>query len=156
MKRKKGPVYALCIGVPLAVGALSSIITQNGMPRYELAIKPSFTPPSVLFPIVWTLLYILMGVGMARVWLTGAPGRRRAALLFAVQLAVNFLWTVWFFGLGAYGLAFWWLLLLMGLVVWMLLVFRRIDQAAGYLQIPYALWCAFAALLSRAIWLFNR
>lgn len=156
MKGKAWRSYALCIGAALAVGGLGSLITRDGMPRYALALKPPYTPPSVLFPIVWTLLYILMGVGMARVWRTGAAKRRPAALLFAAQLAANFLWTLFFFGLGAYGLAFWWLLLLEALVIWLLLAFRRIDPLAGYLQLPYALWCTFAALLNRAIWLLNR
>ncbi len=156
MKGKAWRSYAISIAAALAVGGLGSLITRDGLPRYALALKPPYTPPSALFPIVWTLLYILMGVGMARVWRTGAEKRRPAALLYAAQLAANFLWTLLFFGLGAYGLAFWLLLLLEALVIWMLLTFRRIDPPAGYLQLPYALWCAFAALLNHAIWLLNR
>ncbi len=156
MKGKAWRSYAICIAAALAVGGLGSLITRDGLPRYALALKPPYTPPSALFPIVWTLLYILMGVGMARVWRTDAEKRRPAALLYAAQLAANFLWTLLFFGLGAYGLAFWLLLLLETLVIWMLLTFRRIDPPAGYLQLPYALWCAFAALLNHAIWLLNR
>lgn len=156
MKGKRTIPYIVFIGTALAVGSVASIITQNGMPYYDLALKPSFTPPSVLFPIVWTLLYILMGLGMALVWRSGDRRRCYALFPFCTQLAANFLWTVWFFGLRAYGLAFWWLLGLTALVVWMLIAFRRIRSAAGWMQLPYVLWCLFASALNRAIWLLNR
>lgn len=144
------------VGASLAVGTLSSIVTQSGMPYYDLAVKPSFTPPSALFPIVWTLLYILMGLGMALVWRTFDERRRYALLPFGAQLAANFLWTVWFFGLQRYGLAFWWLLGMTALVLWMACSFHRIRSAAGYMQLPYVLWCVFAAILNHAIWMLNR
>lgn len=143
------------IGCSLGVGGLSSIITQNGMPAYDMAVKPSFTPPSALFPIVWTMLYILMGHGMARVWRTYDTRRRYALLPFCAQLAANFLWTLWFFGLHSYGLAFWWLLGMTALVVWMAVAFGRINTAAGWMQLPYVLWCLFAAILNHAIWMLN-
>lgn len=143
------------IGGALAVGGVSSIITQGGMAGYDMAVKPSFTPPSVLFPIVWTALYILMGLGMVRVWRTYDARRRYALLPFGAQLAANFLWTLWFFGLHSYGLAFWWLLGMTALVVWMAVAFGRINTAAGWMQLPYILWCLFAAILNHAIWMLN-
>lgn len=155
MKGKRWIPYAVFVSVSLAVGGLSSIITQNGMPYYDLAIKPSFTPPSALFAVVWTILYILMGLGMARVWRSFDDRRRFALIPFAAQLAANFLWTVWFFGLHCYGLAFWWLLIVGALVVWMAVVFFRINAFAGWIQLPYILWCAFAAILNHAIWSLN-
>lgn len=155
MKGKRSIPYALFIGVSLAVGGLSSIITQNGMPYYDLAIKPSFTPPSILFPIVWTALYILMGLGMARVWRSFDHRRRLALIPFGAQLLANFLWTAWFFGLQCYGLAFWWLLGLTTLVVWMAVTFYRINTVAGWMQVPYILWCVFASILNHAIWKLN-
>ncbi len=155
VKGKRWIPYAVFIGAALAVGGAASIITQKGMPYYDLALKPSFTPPSALFPIVWTLLYILMGLGMALVWRSGDWRRRYALVPFCAQLAANFLWTLWFFGLRAYGLAFWWLLGMTALVIWMLAAFRRIRSAAGWMQLPYVLWCLFAAALNRAIWLLN-
>lgn len=156
MKGKRWIPYAVFIGAALGVGGLSSIITQSGMAGYDMAVKPSFTPPSVLFPIVWTALYILMGFGMARVWRTFDARRRYALLPFCAQLAANFLWTLWFFGLHSYGLAFWWLLGLTALVLWTAVTFYRISTVAGRLQVPYILWCVFAAILNHAIWQLNR
>lgn len=156
MKGKRWIPYAVFIGTALAVGALSSIITQNGMAGYELAIKPSFTPPSSLFPIVWTALYILMGLGMALVWRSFDERRRYALLPFGAQLLANFLWTLWFFGLHAYGLAFWWLLAFTACVIWMAVVFYRVRAAAGWMQLPYILWCVFAAILNHSIRMLNR
>lgn len=156
MKKKKWIPYAVFIGAALLVGVIGGIVTKNGMPWYERAIKPPFTPPSVLFPIVWTILYILMGFGMARVWTRGGGQKTRALILYGVQLVINFLWSVWFFGLQAYGLAFFWLLLLIAAVVLMALEFARSDRLAGWLQLPYILWCIFAAVLNRAVWILNR
>lgn len=143
------------IGGALVVGALSSIVTQGGMAGYDRAIKPSFTPPSVVFPIVWTALYILMGLGMARVWRTYDARRQHALVPFIAQLALNFLWTLCFFGLHEYGLAFWCLLALTTAVIWMAVRFYRINSAAGGMQLPYILWCLFAAILNHAIWKLN-
>ena len=102
MKRNKVLTYLLFLLLPLAVGGLAALVTYHGMPVYE----PVFTPPSFLFPIVWNLLYVLMGIGAARVWLSQDPMRGQRLRPFVLQLILNFFWTVWFFGAGQYLLAF--------------------------------------------------
>ena len=102
MKRNKVLTYLLFLLLPLAVGGLAALVTYHGMPVYEQLEKPVFTPPSFLFPIVWNLLYVLMGIGAARVWLSQDPMRGQRLRPFVLQLILNFFWTVWFFGAGQY------------------------------------------------------
>ena len=120
-------------------------------------MKPPLSPPGWLFPVVWSILYALMGVGAARVCL--APPSRTRSLglnLFVVQLIVNFFWSPIFFNAQAFGFAFLWLLLLWGLVLWMTCTFRKTDPLAAKLQIPYLLWLTFAAYLNFGVWYLNR
>lgn len=156
MKTKKIGIYARFILLSLAVGGAASAITMRGMPVYDQMTKPWFSPPDALFPIVWTLLYVLMGIGMARVWLTRIPARKGALTVFLIQLAFNFLWTVWFFGVHKYLLAFLWLVLLVFVVAEMARRFALADKLAGRLQIPYLVWGIFASALNLAVWLLNR
>lgn len=157
MKTKKNAgTYAGFILLSLAVGGAASVITMRGMPVYDQMTKPWFSPPNALFPVVWTLLYVLMGIGMARVWLTKLPVRKGALVVFLVQLAVNFLWTVWFFGLHKYLLAFLWLVLLVFTVAEMARRFSLADKIAGRLQIPYLLWGLYATALNLVVWLLNK
>ena len=104
----------------LAVGGLSGLLSAEGMDLYDATVvKPPLSPPPVLFPIVWSVLYILMGIGAARIWLSEAGSDRSKALnLFVAQLAVNFFWSIIFFNLQAFGFAFFWLLVLLVLVVY--------------------------------------
>lgn len=156
MKTRKVLTYVLFLAIPLAVGGLASLIAYHGMPTYQQLTKPPFTPPEAAFPVVWTILYLLMGVGGARVWCSGHPARRQAILPFGAQLAANFFWTVWFFGAGWYLFAFLWLILLLWLILWMMHAFARCDRLAARLQIPYLVWTGFAAVLTFAVWLLNR
>ena len=156
MKKKKAGTYAGFILLSLAVGGAASFIAQKGMPAYDQMAKPWFAPPDLLFPIIWTLLYILMGIGMARVWLTKSPVRKGALTVFLVQLAMNFLWTVWFFGLQKYLLAFLWLVALVFAVAEMCRRFSLAEKLAGRLQLPYVVWTIFAAALNLAVWLLNK
>jgi tryptophan-rich sensory protein len=140
----------------LFIGGIGGILTKSGMPAYETMTKPWFTPPAWAFPIVWTILYILMGIGVAQIWMAPASEERsRGIRLFIAQLAVNFLWSPIFFNLRVYPLAFLWLLLLWGLVAWMIGTFRRVDSLAGKLQLPYLLWLTFAAYLCAGVWYLN-
>lgn len=157
MKMKNWKVYAVWIGLSELTGLVSGLLSRAGTVRYaETVIKPPLSPPAVLFPIVWTILYALMGFGAARVWMSeDTPLRRRGLNLFVAQLIVNFFWSLIFFNLQAYGFAFLWLLLLLALVVWMSIVFYRVEPLAGYLQIPYIVWLVFAAYLSAGVWILN-
>ena len=140
-----------------AVGGLSGFLSRKGMQAYNLNVqKPSFTPPNWLFPVAWVMLYALMGIGAARVE-SGEQGklRSRSLNLFMAQLIVNFFWSLIFFNAGAYGAAFFWLLILLVLAAAMTLAFYRTDRAAGLLQIPYLLWLSFAAVLNYGVWQLN-
>ena len=159
--KKKGnwKTYAFWIGLAEAVGFLSGWITREGTQAYKNGdiIKPFLSPPSIVFPIVWTILFALMGWGIARVRLTRpTPAREKATWLFILQLAFNFCWSIYFFNLQAFGVAFVWLVVLWGLILWMTLTFRKVDTLAAKLQIPYLLWVAFAGYLNLGVWLLNR
>ncbi|MBQ3032449.1 MAG: tryptophan-rich sensory protein [Anaerotignum sp.] len=156
MTLKKYKPYLISIAIPLAVGGISAFFTMKGMPYFQMQEKPWFQPPNAAFPMVWTILYSLMGISAARIWQSNDPKKTQALRTYGLQLAVNFLWSVIFFGLHNYFLGFLWLLLLIGLVGKMILQFAQIDKKAAKLQIPYLLWCSFAAILNFSIWWLNR
>lgn len=155
--KKNWKTYAFWVLLSEAAGGLSALLTREGTRLYSTTvIKPPLSPPAILFPIVWTILFLLMGIGAARVYLSPASAARsRALVLFLIQLAVNFFWSLIFFNLEAFGAAFFWLLLLWVLVLLMTLYFRKVDLTAGRLQIPYLLWVTFAAYLNYAVWQLN-
>ena len=157
LNKSKIKPYAVSILLTLAVGGLSGFLTSMGMDSFDALTKPPLTPPSFLFPIVWTVLFILMGVGAARVFLTEpTAARNRALIVYVVQLAVNFLWSIIFFNPQAYAFAFFWLILLWVLILTMIYLFCKVDKPAALLQIPYAIWVTFAGYLNLMIWLLNR
>ena len=150
--------YALWVLFCEAVGALSGFLTRNGTRIYEQSVdKPPLTPPGIVFPIVWGILFALMGIGAARV-AAQEPGRgKRAALtVFFLQLFFNFFWSIIFFNLQNFGLAFIWLIALWILIFFMILSFHEVDKLAAWLQIPYLLWVTFAAYLNFGVWMLNR
>ena len=151
-------IYGVWILIAEAVGLLSAWLSRSGMEAYsETVVQPPLAPPMWLFPVAWTILYALMGVGAARVWLAPESAQRRRGLnLFVAQLVVNFFWSLIFFNLQSFGFAFVWLLLLLALVLWMTAVFSQTDRLAAWLQVPYLLWLAFAGYLSFAVWVLNR
>ena len=158
MNKPTAREYALFIGLSEAVGLLSGLFSRAETALYsQMADKPPLSPPGWVFPVVWTILYALMGISAAKIW--AAPksqARSRGMNLFIAQLIVNFFWSPIFFNARAYGLAFWWLLLLWLLVGLMILQFRKTDKTAALLQIPYLLWLTFAGYLSWAVWQLNR
>lgn len=156
--KKDWKTYGLWILGTEAVGALSGFVTKDAQQAFnETARQPPLSPPAMVFPIVWGLLYALMGVGAARVDLSSASARRQNALhLFWIQLVINFFWSLIFFNAQAYGFATIWLALLWALAVWMTLLFYSNDKAAGLLQIPYLLWLTFAMYLCTGVWLLNK
>jgi len=158
MKKHNWKPYAFWIILTEAVGALSGWLTRDGSKYFnESVIQPPLSPPALVFPVVWGILYALLGFSAARVWLSPpSPQRHRGLNLFITQLVVNFFWSLIFFNARAYGFAFLWLLLLWGLVLWMILTFYKIDPLAAKLQIPYLLWLTFAAYLNFGVWYLNR
>ena len=137
---------------------LSGFLTRKGSELYSQTIaKPPLSPPSIVFPIVWGILFLLMGIGAARIYLSPASAERSMSLhIFLVQLGFNFFWSIIFFNFQRFGLAFGWLLILWGLILWMIFSFRKVDPLAALLQIPYFLWVTFAAYLNFGVWMLNR
>ena len=157
LNKSKIKPYAVSILLTLAVGGLSGFLTSMGMDSFDALTKPPLTPPSFLFPIVWTVLFILMGVGAARIFMTEpTAARNRALIVYVVQLAVNFFWSIIFFNLQAYAFAFFWLILLWVLILTMIYLFCKVDKPAALIQIPYAIWVTYAGYLNLMIWLMNR
>ena len=156
MKKPKWMIYAGCIVGTLLLGFLSSFFVSAGM-DYKILQKPPLSPPGAVFPIAWSILYILMGISLALVLL--APGGRdkSAALkIYAVQLAVNLLWPFFFFTLGWYFFSFLWLCLLWVLILATILSFQKISPRAAWLLVPYLLWVTFAGYLNLGIALLNK
>ncbi|MCJ7630404.1 MAG: tryptophan-rich sensory protein [Longimicrobiales bacterium] len=150
---------AISVVTPLAVGGLSGFATARGVQEwYPTLVKPSFNPPSWVFGPVWTLLYLMMGIAAFLVWQKGwETGAVKTALaLFAIQLILNGLWSVLFFGLRMPGLAFAEILLLWVSIGGTMVLFWRLAPVAGMLLLPYEAWVTFAAVLNGAIWALNR
>ena len=156
--KRNWKTYLFWIALAEGVGALAGWLTREGNEWYRQYVEqPPLAPPALVFPIVWGILYALMGIGAARVSLTPlSPERSLGLNLWTAQLIVNFFWSPIFFNAGAYGFALLWLLLLWILVLWMILSFRKVDQLAALLQIPYLLWLTFAAYLNYAVWALNK
>ena len=157
MKNQKFRVYAIAILIPEAVGALAGLLTREGIQYFQNVPQSALTPPAVLFPVVWTILYALMGISLARVWMAEESGARTRGLsLFLFQLIFNFFWSIFFFNMGAYGFSFLWILGLWVLIGLMILSFYKVDKIAAWLQVPYFLWVTFAAYLNYAVWQLNK
>ena len=124
---------------------------------YPFLHRSPLSPPNLVFPIVWTILYALMGISAARIWLSPPTKERNHGLIiWGVQLFFNFFWSILFFNFQAFGLALLWLLTLWILIFRMILSFYKVDKPSALLQIPYLLWVTFAAYLNLGVWLLNR
>ncbi len=143
-----------CLVIPLAVGGLSALLTRNGMEAFSAVNKPTLTPPDWLFPVAWTILYILMGLASYLV-LMSETSNRIALTVYGIQLAFNFFWSIIFFNLKLYLFAFLWLILLWLLIAATMILFRPISKPACYLMLPYLLWVTFAGYLNYFIYLLN-
>lgn len=153
---KKVLTYAVSIAVALGVGSLSALLTSNSMDIYSSVETPPLSPPSIVFPIVWTILFILMGISSARVLIANNYKWNNALTVYVIQLAVNFLWSIIFFNMRAFLFAFIWLILLWVLIIVMIRGFYKYDKAAAFLQIPYLVWVTFAGYLNFGIYWLNR
>lgn len=156
---KKIKTYVISIATALLTGGLSALLTMGNMDIYSRINQPPLAPPPWLFPVVWTILYVLMGIGAALVYNRKdyKPDEVRTALIiYAVNLFLNFFWSIIFFNLEAYLFAFIWLVALWGVIIAMIVSFRKVSPAAAYMQIPYLIWVTFAGYLNFAIYLLNR
>jgi len=147
----------ICLVIPLAVGGIAALLTGGGMDTFETLNQPPLSPPGWLFPVVWTILYILMGIASYLVLTSGKSQEsiRRTLVMYGIQLAFNFLWPILFFSLSAYLFAFIWLVALWLLILATTVSFYRISDIAGYLMIPYLIWVTFAGYLNLGIYLMN-
>lgn len=157
MKKQNWKPYVFFIALAEGVGILSGWLSREGTKAYaEMVTKPPLSPPGWVFPVVWTVLFALMGFGAARMYLAEPGGDRSRGLnFFVAQLIVNFFWSLIFFNAGAYGFALIWLLLLLGLVLAMTRSFWQTDKKAALAQLPYILWLLFAAYLNYGVWQLN-
>ena len=147
----------ICLAIPLVVGGAAGLLTMNSMEAFEALNQPPLSPPGWLFPVVWTVLYVLMGIASYLVSVSDAPQEEKARALwtYGIQLAFNFLWPIAFFNLKWYLFAFLWPVILWILILITALRFGRIRKPAGYLLVPYLLWVAFAGYLNLGIYLLN-
>ena len=144
----------LCLAVPLAAGGLSALLIRDGMETFQSLNKPALSPPGWLFPVVWSILYLLMGIASYLV-LTSEKTSRSVLTVYGIQLVFNFFWPILFFNLGYYLFSLIWLVILWGLILVTILLFFRISRPAGYLMLPYLLWVSFAGYLNLSIYLLN-
>ena len=146
-----------CLLIPLSVGAISGIISGGGIDAFDSMIKPALSPPAWLFPIVWTTLFILMGIASYLVLVSGGDRSDivRCLVFYAAQLFFNFFWSIIFFNLEWYLVAFIWLVVLWVFILITTICFYNISKTAGYLMIPYLVWVGFAGYLNFAIFLLN-
>ena len=158
MKKGKWKNYLLWIILTEGIGLLSGFLSREGTAIYAQTIKkPPLSPPGIVFPIVWSILYLLMGIAAARISLAEpSASRKKNIYVYIAQLFFNFLWSIIFFDFQAFGVAFFWLVALWLLIVLMIIRFKNADEASPYLLAPYLIWVSFAGYLNLAVWILNK
>jgi len=156
--KKHWKTYLISVLIPLGVGGLSALLTRGNMDIYKQVATPPLSPPSWLFPVVWTLLYILMGISSAQVYLDRTDNRSRhhGLLSYGVSLFMNFLWSIIFFNMRSFLFAFVWLLGMLLFILRTVYYYSKVDKSAAKLQIPYIIWVSFAGYLTLGVYLLNR
>ena len=154
MKIRNKSALIISILIPLTVGTMSALFSGN-MSSYSIFTQPAFSPPGFIFPVVWTILYILMGASSYIVYFSNSSNKSKALLLYCIQLFFNFCWSIIFFGLDLFLFAFIWLIALIFIIIIMIRQFLIVNPLSAYLQIPYLIWCIFAAYLNFSIFLLN-
>lgn len=138
------------------MGFISGFLSGNNSSTQYLSInRPEISPPPSVFPIVWTILYILMGIASYLVYISDSPHKEKALVIYFAQLIINFFWSIIFFGFNNYLFAFIWLILLIVMICYTIYLFYKVNKVAAYLLIPYLLWCLFAAYLNYMIVIMN-
>lgn len=153
--KEKTKIFIAAIILPLAVGGLAALITKDSYTFYSELQKPFFAPPSIIFPIVWTILYVVMGIASGLVYTTPSPHRFGAIKLYLFQLVLNFFWPIIFFNLEALWLSFVWILALLLAVAATTYKFCKVNKTAGLLMLSYLIWTLFATILNLSIALLN-
>ena len=149
--------FVIAIFFPLFIGNLSAFFTQENIKLFAEINKPYLSPPAWIFPIVWTVLFLLMGLASYIIFSNDSdiPKRNHAITFYALQLFINFFWSIIFFNLHMYLLAFVWLVLLWCMIIVTIFYFWQISRQAAYFMIPYLLWVTFAGYLNLAIYILN-
>lgn len=150
--------YIISIAIALGVGGFGTFLIRDNLYLYSVISKPAFSPPAFLFPIVWTILYILMGISSARIWLQKNSYSYEvmdSLLAYALQLILNFFWPIIFFNIHTFLFSFIWIVILWTSILKMVFKFSVLDKTAAYLNIPYVLWVTFAGYLNFMIYLLN-
>ncbi|MDO5557746.1 MAG: TspO/MBR family protein [Clostridia bacterium] len=144
----------ISILIPNLFGFLGGLLGNSfSTPTFS---QPSFTPPAIVFPIVWTILYTLMGISSYIIYTSNEPSKKSSLIIYGIQLVLNSLWTLFFFRLQWFLFSFIWILLILFFVILMIIKFYKINKTAGLLQIPYAIWLVFACILNFSVYLLNR
>ena len=151
-------LFIVFLGLPLFVGGLAGLITNNSMTIFQTLNQPPLSPPGFIFPIVWTILYVLMGIASYLVLSSENNTKLVTTSLkfYLAQLGVNFIWPILFFSFELYLFSFIWILFLIFLVIRTTVLFAQISKPSVYFMIPYLIWLVFAAYLNLAVYLFNR
>ena len=150
---KKSLIISLLIS--LSVGGLSALTTMGSMDIYKYLDKPPLAPPPITFPIVWTILFILMGISSYLIYESSDENKGKALLIYGIQLVVNFIWPIFFFVLNYRLIALFIIISLLILIIIMIIKFYKINKLAAYIQIPYLLWVAFATYLNLGFYILN-
>ena len=153
----------VAIAIPLAIGMVSSFITKDAMMSFNAMKKPQLSPPGILFPIVWSILYVLMGLSSYIIYSFNPDNniflkkaRKEWIVLYSIQLVFNFIWSIIFFKFSLYFMAFIWLLILWVLVMILIINSMKLNRLAGYLLVPYLIWITFAGYLNIGVAILNK
>lgn len=147
-------IYIKSILLPVFVGAVVGLITSGSM-DYNILQKPPLAPPGAAFPVVWTILYIIMGISYGILKVNNQTDEE-IDWIYYIQLAINALWSIIFFTFKWRLFAFIWIILLAIAIISMIMKFYNKNKVAGFLQIPYILWVTFAAYLNFGFYILNR
>lgn len=153
MKKINWKKLVIIVIITFVVGSFFNFFTMNNMDTFKELEKP-INVPGILFPIVWSILYLLMSISLYIV--TNKTKNNKPLIVYGVQLIINSLWSLIFFGFGAYLFAFIWIILLVISIIVMMVTFYKIDKKSFYLNIPYLLWTVFAGYLTLGIYMLNK
>ncbi|MGN1182212.1 MAG: TspO/MBR family protein [Faecalibacillus sp.] len=148
-------ILIISIIIPLFVGGISSYLTYHQLALYQKLNLPPLAPPGQLFSIIWTILFVLMGISSYYIYVSHHPKKETALLIYAFQLFINFCWPLFFFNLHNYFMAFMILIVLLILIITMMYIFYQIKPLSCYLNILYLLWVCFALYLNFFIFINN-
>ena len=147
--------YLISSLISLGIGGVAALLTSDSMKIFSEINKPSFAPPAWLFPVAWSILYVLMGIAAAMVWKANGERFDSALFFYGLQLVFNFFWSILFFNMQLYFISFLWLIILAVLIIFCIILFAGKSRKSALLLVPYLLWVCFAGVLNYFIWIMN-